>query len=97
VEVRQTREVQAGGKPAIQKELVGVLDNSDCPEIEVNISLSLTLPKDAQEPVPVLMSFGWTPFDLERSNFRGFGRRGDRPSPPSKRDLLIAAGWDARP
>ncbi len=88
-EVRQTREVKAGGGAAIQKELVGVVDNATCPEIEVNIFLSLTLPKDADGPVPVLMSFGWTPFDLERMNFRGFG--GGRG--PSKRDMLLAAGW----
>ena len=92
-EVRQTREVEAGGKPAIQQEIVGVVDNSACPEINVNISMSLTLPKDATGPVPVLMSFGWSPFEMERSNFRGFGRRGDGPRPPSKQDKLIAAGW----
>lgn len=90
-EVRQTREVEAGGKPAIQQELVGVADNSACPEIKVEVKMSLTLPKDAKGPVPVLMSFGWTPFEMERFNFGG--RRGDGPRPPSKRDLLIAAGW----
>ena len=92
-EVRQTREVESGGKPAIQQEIVGVVDNSACPEINVNISMSLTLPKDAKGPVPVLMSFGWSPFEMERSNFRGFGPRGDGPRPPSKQDKLIAAGW----
>ena len=92
-EVRQTREVQAGGKPAIQKELVGVVDNSVCPEIRVHILMSLTLPKDPRGPVPVLMSFGWTPSEMERFNFGGFGRRGDGPRPPSKLDQLIAAGW----
>jgi len=92
-ELRQEREVEAGGKPAIQQELVGVVDNSTCPEIEVNISMSLTLPKDARGPVPVLLSFGWTPFEMERFNFGGFGRRGDGPRPPSKRDKLVAAGW----
>ncbi len=92
-EVRQTREVEAGGKPAIQNQLVGVVDNAACPELRVNISMSLTLPKDAKGPVPVLISFGWTPFELERFNFGGFGRSGDGPRPPSKRDELIAAGW----
>ena len=33
-EVRQTREVEAGGKTAIQTQLVGVVDNSTCPEIQ---------------------------------------------------------------
>ncbi len=92
-EVRQTREVEAGGKPAIQKEIVGVVDNSVCREIQVNISMSLTLPKDAKGPVPVLMTFGWTPFDSGRMNFGGVGRRGGGPRPPSKQDKLIAAGW----
>ena len=62
-EVRETREIEVGGKAAIQKHIVGVVDNSACPEIKVNISMSLTLPKDAAGPVPVLMSFGWTPFE----------------------------------
>jgi hypothetical protein len=92
-EVRQEREVEAGGRKAIQRELVGAVDNSGCPQIQVNISMSLTLPKDATGAVPVLMSFGWTPFDMERSNFRGFGGPADGPRPPSKRDKLIAAGW----
>ncbi len=77
--------------PEILKTATGETVNT--PEIQVNISMSLTLPKDAEGPVPVLMSFGWTPFDLERSNFGGFGRRDGGPRPPSKRDKLIAAGW----
>lgn len=92
-EVRQTREIEAGGKAAIQKRLVGVVDNSASPEIQVNISLSLTLPKNAKGPVPVLLSFGWTPFELESFNLGGLGRRSNGPRPPSKQDQLIAAGW----
>jgi hypothetical protein len=92
-EVRQKREVEAEGKMAIQRELVGIVDNSVCPEIQVNISMSLTLPKEATGPVPVLMSFGWTPFEMERFNLGRFGRRGDGARLPSKRDKLIAAGW----
>lgn len=92
-EVRQTREAEAGGRPVIQMQLVGVVDNSACPEIKVNISMSLTLPKDAKGPTPVLMSFGWTPFEMERFKFGRFGRRNGGPRPQSKRDKLIAAGW----
>jgi hypothetical protein len=92
-EVRQTREVEAGGKTAIQTQLVGVVDNSSCPEIQVNISMSLTLPKEATGPVPLLMSFGWTPFELEAFNLAR-GRSIDQaPRPPAKQDKLIAAGW----
>lgn len=92
-EVRQTREIKAGGRPAIQRQLMDVVDNSACPEIEVHLSMSLTLPKDAKAPVPVLLSFGRTPFEMEGFNFGRSGRRGDDPRPPSKRDRLIAAGW----
>ena len=66
-EVRETREIEAGGKKAIQKHIVGVVDNANCPSIEVKISMSLTLPKEADGPVPVLMSFGWTPSNRRRS------------------------------
>src|SRR5262249_42636885 len=54
------------------------------------ISMSLTLPKETDRPVPVLMSFGWTQFEPSPFGPRpqGGGRR-----PPSKDDLLIAAGW----
>lgn len=92
-QLKQTREVEAGGTTAIQHEIIGVVDNSACPEIEVNIALSLTLPKNVQRPIPVLISFGWTPFEAERFGFRGFDARGNGPRPPSKRDKLIEAGW----
>jgi hypothetical protein len=89
-EVRDNRDVKAGGKPAIQRHIVGVVDNSACPQIEVNISMSLTLPKETVGPVPVLMSFGWTPFEPSPFGPRG-ASGGSRP--PSKEDMLIAAGW----
>lgn len=92
-EVRETREIEAGGKPAVRRHIIGVVDNSACPEIKVNISMSLTLPKDTQEPVPVLMSFGWTPFEPSPFNFGGRGQPASGPRPASKEDKLIAAGW----
>ena len=84
-EVRETREVQAGGKPAVQRHIVGVVDSSSCPQIEVKISMSLTLPKQTKGPVPVLMSFGWTPF--EPSPFGSSVGPGGGPRPPSKEDI----------
>ena len=91
-EVRETREIEAGGKMAVQKHIVGVVDNSTCPEISVNISMSLTMPKEVEGQVPVLLSFGWTPF--EPSPFGNRGRSGNNgPRPPSREDKLIKAGW----
>ena len=68
--VAQTREVEYGGVPVTEKHLVGKVDNADCPSIEVNISMSVALPKDAQGSVPALMMFGWTPFDPVPDFFR---------------------------
>lgn len=92
-EIVTTREVEVGGRRARQHEVVGKVDDSACPEIQVKLSLSLTLPENVEGPVPVLMSFGWTPFELERMNLRGVANRGNRPRPPNKRDELLAAGW----
>lgn len=91
-EVTDTREIELAGKPAIERELVGIVDNSICPEIEVRISLSLTLPREAQRPVPVMLSFGFTPRQLEEFRKRP-DREADGPRQPDKRAKLIAAGW----
>lgn len=91
-EVKETREITAGGEQAIEQHVIGTVDNSACPEIEVRISMSLTLPKTSDGPVPVLMYFGMTPFERSPSG-RGFGGGFRGPSGPSKADRLIKAGW----
>jgi len=102
-ELRETRSIEVGGQAAIQQHIVGVVDNTACPDIQVNISMALTLPRDTVGPVPVLMNFGWTPFEPSPFNFRGRGGRGGRggeigseaarPKPVTREDRLIAAGW----
>ena len=88
---REVREISVGGTTAIEKHLIGNADNSACPQIAVNISMSLTVPKEVDAPVPVLMLFGWTPF--EPSPFGpGFGR-GREAQGPTKYDKIIEAGW----
>lgn len=88
---REVREISVGGRTAIEKHLIGTADNSACPQIAVNISMSLTVPKEVDAPVPVLMLFGWTPF--EPSPFGpGFGR-GREAQGPTKYDKIIEAGW----
>ena len=86
--VKETRDAVAGGIPVIEQHIVGTADNSACPEIEVEISMSLTLPKEAGRPVPVLMMFGRTPFDPVPEWMQRFRRRGpggsDRPRGPSR-------------
>jgi len=95
--VAETRETTVAGKPVIEKQLVGRVDNSLCPSIDVNIAMTLGTPKDAPAKVPVLMMFGGF----------GFGGRGGAgkappdgkpakafaPPGPSKNEKLIDAGW----
>ncbi len=95
-EVRETRERDLGGIAAIEQHIVGVVDNAACPEIVVNISMAVTLPKDPSRPVPVLMTFGRNPFDPSPFNFGGRGRGGPSgPQSPSREEKLLAAGWGA--
>src|SRR5215831_18948647 len=47
-----------GDVDIVTKQLVGVVDNSMDPDIEVKIALSLTTPAHATAPVPVIMQFG---------------------------------------
>ncbi len=51
-----------GRIPVIARQLVGHVDNSDYPLIEVNISMTLVTPANAMGPVPVLMMFGSSVF-----------------------------------
>jgi (4-O-methyl)-D-glucuronate---lignin esterase len=48
-----------GFRPVIAKKLVGHVDNSSYPLINVDISMILVTPANAKGPVPVLMMFGW--------------------------------------
>jgi (4-O-methyl)-D-glucuronate---lignin esterase len=47
-----------GRIPVIAKQLVGHVDNSACPQIDVNLSMVVVVPAEAKGPVPVLMMFG---------------------------------------
>jgi len=47
-----------GFTPVIARQLVGHVDNSSYPLIDVNIAMTVVLPANAKEPVPVLMMFG---------------------------------------
>lgn len=58
-----------GDISVITKQLVGHVDNSSCPQIDVDIQLTLTTPADASGPVPAMLDFGF-------GNIPGFGGRG---------------------
>jgi len=66
-----------GRTPAVVKQLVGHVDNSDYPLINVDINMMLVVPTNVKGPVPVLMMFGFpsfpspaqpSPADMEKLN-----------------------------
>jgi hypothetical protein len=56
--VASTTEEVVGGVPMITKQLVGRVDNSGYPLLNVTILASLSTPKNATGPVPVVLMFG---------------------------------------
>jgi len=89
-----------GQIPVNARKVIGHVDNSAYPAIDVNIEMTLVTPLNAKKPVPVLMMFGGfggggfprRANEPEPTNrFRGFGNLTFK-DPPST-EQLIAAGW----
>jgi len=73
-----------GEYPVQVEELLGVVDNSAYPEIEVEIEMTLTLPKNTDKKVPVILKFDW--------NFpAGFFPEPDQEKP--WQEQLLAQNW----
>lgn len=75
-----------GAFPVIVKRLVGHVDNSAYPSIDVNIEMTLATPADANGPVPVMMEFGFI-FPP------GFRPPGPPPTGPTWQQQVLAKGW----
>jgi hypothetical protein len=95
-EVTATTEEKVGEIPAITKRIVGHVDNSKCPQIMVDIQLTLTTPAQAKGPVPVMMEFG---FGGPRPGAAA-GKAADVPKKkaappggPSWQQQVLARGW----
>jgi hypothetical protein len=56
--VASTTEDKAGSVPVITKQLIGRVDNSGYPALNVTILATLSTPKNATGPVPVVLMFG---------------------------------------
>lgn len=56
--VKVTDKERVGFYPVIAKQLIGHVDNTAYPLINVNIEMTLVIPANAKRPVPVLMMFG---------------------------------------
>lgn len=60
-EVKITDRELVGFMPVIAKQIVGHVDNSEYPLINVDIKMMLVVPANVKGPVPVLMMFSWMP------------------------------------
>jgi (4-O-methyl)-D-glucuronate---lignin esterase len=96
-EVTNTVQAMIGEYPVVGKQLVGHVDNSSYPAIEVNIQMALVTPADAKGPVPVMMMFGGGGLPQPPGAAGGRGGRGPAagagPSDPPATEQLIADGW----
>jgi len=89
-----------GKLPASGKQLVGHVDNSACPDISVDIRMTVVTPPTAKTPVPLLMMFGGffggnglpRPADSPAPTNRAAEFGGPYQDPPATEQLL-AAGW----
>ncbi len=90
-QVRATRDAKVGDIEVEERHVVGVVDHSACPEITVEISLAVVLPKNATSPVPLLILFGRTPFDPPIPGFGG-GPNGVN-SASSRESQILQGGW----
>src|SRR5690606_22166037 len=86
----QSSEGVVGGIPVVGKRLVGTVDNAAYPAISVDIQMTLVTPKDAPGPVPVLMMFGGRNMELPAP--ADAQAEADEDAPPSRQEMLIAAG-----
>lgn len=84
-EIAEKKDTLEGDYEVTVKELVGRVDNTAWPEIDVNIQLTVTTPADAEKEVPLVMEFGW--------NFPA-GFSPPRPdNGPTWKEQLLEKGW----
>jgi hypothetical protein len=93
--VKKQVEDKVGTYPVIGKELVGHVDNSSYPEINVDIKVILVTPANVKTPVPVMIMFGFG-FLPGTPPPTGPGAKFFMPPPsndPPTTEQLLAAGW----
>ncbi len=97
--VINTSQAKIGSYPVNGKQLVGHVDNSSFPAINVDIQMILVTPAEAKGPVPVMMMFTFGPMMYLPGTTpppnpwgRGFGPPPAGSDPPAA-EQLIADGW----
>lgn len=82
-DVTARSEGKVGDIDVITEQLVGRVDNSAYPEVTVNIQATLTLPKNAHGPVPVMILFGAGPIGGGRGRGPAPGAAAAKALPPA--------------
>jgi len=85
-EVISTKDTILSDRRVQIKELLGHFDNTAYPNLDVAIQMSVGVPTDATESVPLIIEFG---FNFPAS----FRRRFPPPPGPSWKEQLIKKGW----
>jgi len=87
--VTDTVQTMVGSNPVVAKQVIGHVDNSSYPSINVDIQMTLVTPANATAPVPVMMMFGSG--GLPQAGGRGSSAAAGADLPATQQ--LIADGW----
>jgi lysophospholipase L1-like esterase len=89
--VKSTTDTKTGVFPVTEKHLVGHVDNSDYPSINVDIDMTLVIPGNAKAPVPVMIMFSSAAMLRFLASHPEFKKM--LGSDPPATQQLIAGGW----
>jgi hypothetical protein len=83
-EVVAESEDMVGGAPVVTRDLRGRVDNAAYPAVSVDIEMNVTLPANADGPVPAVihLAFRWPP-----------GVNVPEPQGPTARERIVGRGW----
>lgn len=85
--VSSTTENMVGSYPVVTKELIGHVDNSAYPLINVDIQMTVVTPAHATHPVPMIMMF------VYKGRLPPRPTAAPAPTDPPATEQLIADGW----
>lgn len=93
-EITGTTNETKGNIAVVTKKLVGHVDNSSYPSVNVDIQLTLTVPANAAGPVPVIMEFGFVfPPGFRLPTPPRDSSKPAAPALPGWQEQVIAKGW----
>jgi len=89
--VKSTTDSKVGVFPIVEKQLVGHVDNSAYPSINVDVEMTLVTPRNAEGPVPVMIMFSSAAIRQFIASHPEFKKM--MGSDPPSTEQLIAGGW----